>query len=503
MNSDNTKIILGPPGTGKTTYLMSELDKMFRSFHPTKICFVSFTKKASNEAMERAMERFDLYEDDLILFRTMHSLAFDSLMLGRNNIMSTNDYLKVAKEAGVGISFQMFDDFGAPIGFHKGNVLLNIINMAKCTKKSIKAVWELFDEAVFYEEVVEFKEVLDTYKMMNSKKDFNDMIIDFSNGGRKPEMQVLFIDEAQDLSAIQWDMANYLSRGTIHNYIAGDDDQSIFEWAGADVDQFINLKGEVKILNQSWRVPSSIKNISAKIVQRIKNRREKEWKSKADEGFVDYLSSANELTDMIKEGEWLLLARTNSMLKDYEEICRYAGVFYRYAHVNKDFSLIIRAIRNWIALQEGKVVLARRVKEIYDLMSSVERIKHGSKSDLNRLDDKEALKIDMLKDKFGLLCSSLSWDEALDKLNPSDKEYVRSAIQTDNIDQPRITISTIHGAKGGESDNVVIKSDMGLRAFSAMLDNPDAEHRVWYVGVTRAKQNLYIINPETQYSYDV
>lgn len=476
---------------------------MFKSFHPTKICFVSFTKKASNEVIDRAMSRFDLYDDDLPLFRTMHSLAFEFLGLKRNNVLSTSDYLKIAKEAGVGISFQMFDDYGAPIGYHKGNMMLSIINNAKCTKRDLKQVWEQMDEPVFFEEVLEFNEILENYKFMNHKKDFNDMIIDFSNGGRKPDIQVMFIDEAQDLSAIQWDMAYYLSQRTLFNFIAGDDDQAIFEWAGADVNKFIDLKGRVQVLNKSWRVPSDVKQISNRIVNRIKTRREKEWESQEKAGNVEYLNSSEDLTDLIQEGNWLLLARTNSMLKEYEEMCRYAGVFYKYAHVNKDFSLIVRAIRNWIALQDGKVVLGRRVKEIYALMSSVERVAHGAKTLINKVDDTDAFKIDQLKEDFGLLCSTLNWEQALDKINSDDKEYIKSALNNDNIDSPRITISTIHGVKGGEAENVALKMDMGLNAFTNLMENPDSEHRVWYVGVTRAKDKLYIIKPESRYSYDM
>ena len=77
------------------------------------------------------------------------------------------------------------------------------------------------------------------------------------------------------------------------------------------------------------------------------------------------------------------------------------------------------------------------------------------------------------------------------------------ALEVDDISEPRITISTIHGAKGGEADNVVLLSDMGLNAYNAMIDNEDAEHRVWYVGVTRAKKKLYICEPSTQYIYDL
>ena len=65
----------------------------------------------------------------------------------------------------------------------------------------------------------------------------------------------------------------------------------------------------------------------------------------------------------------------------------------------------------------------------------------------------------------------------------------------ENLNEPaRIWISTIHAAKGGEEDNVILCLDIGDKIKKAMLksvDKHDEEHRVWYVGITRARNNLY------------
>ena len=61
---------------------------------------------------------------------------------------------------------------------------------------------------------------------------------------------------------------------------------------------------------------------------------------------------------------------------------------------------------------------------------------------------------------------------------------------------PRVKLSTIHSAKGGEADNVLLILDNTKtirEAVEKSLDKEDEEHRVWYVGVTRTKQNLYIM----------
>lgn len=60
---------------------------------------------------------------------------------------------------------------------------------------------------------------------------------------------------------------------------------------------------------------------------------------------------------------------------------------------------------------------------------------------------------------------------------------------------------TIHSAKGTEADNVVLLSDISARVESNVYTNKNDEVRVFYVGATRAKNNLFIIYPQSKYSF--
>jgi superfamily I DNA/RNA helicase len=115
--------------------------------------------------------------------------------------------------------------------------------------------------------------------------------------------------------------------------------------------------------------------------------------------------------------------------------------------------------------------------------------------------------IEELISKHGLLANdSMIWSEAMDKMPETDRAYVTALLRRGEKFNgiPRITASTIHGSKGGEADNVVLFTDLSAAADNAMQINPDDMHRVFYVGVTRTRQNLYIVEPEdATRSYDL
>ena len=64
---------------------------------------------------------------------------------------------------------------------------------------------------------------------------------------------------------------------------------------------------------------------------------------------------------------------------------------------------------------------------------------------------------------------------------------------------PRIILSTIHGVKGGEQDNVVLLTDLSKNTQVNNEKNPDDENRLFYVGATRAKQHLPIVRTKDNY----
>jgi len=98
MLPSRTQIILGPPGTGKTTTLLGLMEKeLEQGTEPDRIGFFTFTRRAAQEGKDRAMARFTITNRDLPYFRTLHSLAFQQLGLSRSSVLSNTGIAELNK----------------------------------------------------------------------------------------------------------------------------------------------------------------------------------------------------------------------------------------------------------------------------------------------------------------------------------------------------------------------------------------------------------------------
>ena len=93
---------------------------------------------------------------------------------------------------------------------------------------------------------------------------------------------------------------------------------------------------------------------------------------------------------------------------------------------------------------------------------------------------------------------NMSWNVAFKNVALAKREYMKAMLvnHEDLSRPPRIKVSTIHGAKGGEATNVVLflnQTANTIKGSKKSQAKEEEEFRVWYVGVTRTIENLYLI----------
>ena len=380
--------------------------------------------------------------------------------------------------------------------FTSDSEYLRIINLAKLRGLTPEQQYDLneHNQDLERDKLKIIANELDRYKKEYGLIDFNDMITMFTKSDAAvPKFDVVFIDEAQDLSRMQWDMAKAIWNKTTDSFIAGDDDQAIFRWAGADVDSFIAQEGQMLPLQQSFRIPAKVHGLAMGIINKIRNRIDKSWNPKLHQGSLSRYDDFEQL-DM-SSGEWLVLARTKYMLDQLEPTLYLNGFHYQNKfRKTKEQNLHMAAI-DWENLKKGQPLAYDQVERIYGYMN-----KNTEKNKLKSMSKDSTYDIEVMKKYYGLKTDK-PWFEAFDDAPKRDIEYLRKMRKNGEKlnERPRITLSTIHGAKGGEADNVVLLTDLSLNTMKSYEQNPDDENRLFYVGATRTKEHLHIIEPKQKY----
>jgi len=465
--------VIGPPGTGKTRRLLNEVRKYVKKGVPLdRIGYFAFTRKAAGEARDRYLAKNEhLTKKDIEHFQTLHSLAFNSLGLKEENVIQELNYKAIGESCGIQIKYASYEKNSWNGIFTSDSEYLNIINLARA--KQIPPL-DQFDKNEHLTQVERNKldainKEINNYKNSYELIDFTDMLDRFlRKGSVENKFDVVFVDEAQDLSLIQWAVINKIEKENKADiWIAGDDDQAIFGWAGADVNSFINWKAEEIPLEQSERVPSQIQQVALSIIERVEGKRlNKNYYPKKEKGEVLERFKLVDI-DMTK-GDWLILARTNHLLKPIPAILKRQGLFFETSEGNSINKNLYEDIQWWNKLRNSE-----QVPEVHQ-----QRV-------MEKIKEKE---VDY----------SLEWYEAFNNIAITTREYMRLMLDNgENIlKKPRIKVSTIHGAKGGEATNVVLflnQTVNTMKAFKKFKSKRDEEYRVWYVGTTRSMKNLFLI----------
>jgi superfamily I DNA/RNA helicase len=485
-------IILGPPGTGKTTAILNLIDaELQQGTAPERIGYFAFTKKASEEGRERTVGRFGLSPREIPNFRTLHSLCYKMLGLSRDAVMGKTHFKEFNDIMGMRLTGEVNLEEGSISMLSKDDKLRFIEGLARLRCVSLREQFhQHHSDDIDWYRLERYEKGLRQFKEARGIYDFTDMLELCVNKGLAPRLDAMFVDEAQDLSPLQWKLVSILTKNSDRVYIAGDDDQAIFRWAGADVDHLVGISKEAKILDKSYRIPKSVYKIANEIIGRVKQRTPKTWNSREEEGTVVSQASFEHVD--IKEGEWLILSRSNYLLNEIEAHCLGLGVFFERKGRPSITAKKVTAVKNWERLRKGEQLFPDEAKE------TVAYIKESKGKPFENLEPSKKLTL-----KEVSLTAELSeptiWHEMFTGLTPHERSYILAMLRAGEkiTKKPRIKLSTIHSAKGGEADNVILLTDIPTKTWKSYEQQPDDETRVFYVGLTRAKHNLHIVQPKT------
>lgn len=514
-------VIYGPPGTGKTTRVLdlfaSELE---HGTDPERIALVTFSKAAQVEAATRLAKRFDLRPDETPWVRTLHSTAYRLLGLSRNQVYSPGHHREFCRQHSyrlTAVGRGQADDLQPAPRRTQDDDLRAVHEWSLQRDVSLRQGWAHGPIAPVTWHVLErYVERFDGWKRDRNVADFFDMLVR-ARDLLGPSVDVCFIDEAQDLSPLQIAIAYQWFGGCSRVYVAGDDDQSIFSFLGADPSWLIGLRDECdhhEVLTQSYRLPDRVRTIANRIIRENAHRVEKHYASARRGGRVRGMRvevAARAVADRAEDPDWtcLWLVRNRYHAKPMVECLLQAGAPFRaeippYSPLdNKPLCLAVQAgirilegslipaseFRAWIACQGGSTKIpANTVKRAAALVRP-----------MNPADLICDWQIGHLVDRLHELGPALS----LGGVATPILSYLQKMLSAygELPSPPPITVTTIHAAKGREADTVVVSSDMSRASYLDMRHGREGENRVAYVAVTRARDEVIICDPLTSRSY--
>jgi superfamily I DNA/RNA helicase len=469
--------------THNTTRLIKEVAKELEIKRPEEIAFVTFTRKGAEEGLRRVCSKLMYDADDLPYFRTLHSLTFHAMNYKANQMFSKLDQRKFNKEFGYCLNRTEVNT--GKVAPTKDSAYLDFYDLERSGALTSKQLAEADIEIGYYRQLVRKYE---EYKSSNHLVDFFDCLIKYVQEGEPLPCTTVFIDEAQDISALQWKVIEKAFVNAEKIFIAGDDKQSIFSYSGARPDILIGLSRQfpVEHLSMSYRLPKRVYELANAVTDFIGEKSEQESIFREDniEGNIAQLSDIDRVIKLIDEPkqnedktQWFLLTRNNCFIPEIEKSLEDALIPY------------------WTSdgfFMGGQI--------------------------MQRLKDYEGFKLEGYKDsrkreefqrKFGIEDFSEPFTET--NLFTEERKWVYASYiekyGLDNLEKmckwnPQILVSTIHYVKGGEADNVAVLLDATKRTKGNVSYNIDEELRILYVGITRAKRNLYLIDSKNGDGYD-
>lgn len=521
----NVMKVMGPPGTGKTTYLIRALARATRHFDPARIGAVSYTNAATEEIRNRAAKNADINMDNAEYMRTIHSICFRLLNMTSDKVadekmlewnlehpdMTISTKIEYSEESMIEAFDQKYiqgqDAMQNWMAFQRMQVYRN--RMIPVEKWSDYLAEKIYNEWT-------------RWMFVSDYMDFTGMLEHVLEEKLRPDIDILFVDEAQDLTNLQHEVLKMWAQDIPQIYI-GDGDQCIYRFAGAVPETFINLKNDWEHgLTQSYRLPIAVHDYAFKVIKQAYYRNHVAFKPTDKQGRVIKCKAP----DLSLPGTHMILCRCNRELKDWREFLIEHGEPwhnpYRVENLgwNPVLTKIWKAVGIYFNLRNGNKITPSELLNMTDPM--IARGEHtnfekGMKGKLAGMKFESGTRFGMkaLNDLGIFNGKFLNWERPINEIfylerrssgNAGKILLKRKPYPKDGLPEARVMLGTVHSAKGSEADNVWLDLRTSRKCVKSLDDSKagyDDEVRTFYVGATRSKETLGLMWDEQKFQGDI
>ncbi len=570
--------LFGGPGSGKTTALLDRVETILEAddIEPRDILVVSYTRAAAAEIRERLAERLDTTPRALQgNVCTMHAKAYELLNLSRGDVVGEKQKEAFCEE--YGIEYEDEYKSGGRRTARSTTIGNKIIATSQWLQRTRREVSDWYDVPFQWnvEEVrlppeidpnaqegnkytptwtadddrVDIPEAIRAwraYKGEHGLVGFADMLERVKQRSLLPNVEYLVIDEFQDITTLQYDIFEEWKPHMKQVLIAGDDDQVVYAWQGADPNLLLDAeRDEDVVLPNSYRLPSRILNVVNREIRHIEKRQEKDLKPRKEGGVVEGVENASilELVRNVRytvqedSGSVMVLFRARYQLFQFIEEFVNEGIPFKALTDQRlwtdRLTDYIRAVEAYdsgepLTLLEGRRLAdmlqsstfgSNERDEFYDFLDSLEE--DAETDDLAEIElDPEDVK------RFApFMPDPTAASDMVRKVTSFQRKSIDSYFDGDyaGLDPNTVRVGTIHSAKGREADHVFVGTDLTEKVVEQMAatvsgheetpagdetaddedeftkrTNPvplltDNERRVFYVGMSRARERLVLL----------
>lgn len=522
--------LIGGAGTGKTTELMRIIEQVAgKGVDPYSIGFCSFTRAARLEASTRAADMFGIRQPELERFgwfKTLHSICYRQLGVGSELLASgkkTSEWFE--EHFGERVDVEADDDVMSFTGKSRTGQVLALWSSCRNRLEPFEDSWERSVRcSIDVPDLEECREVVSRYEMLKAIDgvvDFVDILGKFAGwafgfdghnkcepDGEVPDVPVWVFDEQQDTSQLLDSVCRRLvySGSTSWCYLAGDPFQSIYGFSGADGSLFRNWDADhERITGKSWRCSPEILELGERCIENCADYFDRGIEPAAHDGSVGttQAQTMSWLTGLAPDDDVLLLARTNRLASWFAKKLNAVGLPWESTKGTGSWLAPSKriALRCLQALASGEVVDWLEFLEVVKQVNAKGNFTRGTKTKWIKGDKPAApmVKLDGLTD-WGATDELVSkikagrWSQLID--GGAIYEQACSRFDVMSVLKPTIKVGTIHSVKGAEADEVVLltSSTKQISNSEKYAGGLDEERRLAYVGVTRARKKLTLLN---------